>query len=144
MTHRPLHSVSKLYSAPRRFDLATMMAVTLAYALLFGAFRLAGIQATGVVLAAGFITCVGVSQAVLFRGKKPRLSSVLVGAVCLLGVYVVDIAIRDTLLAPDLAATLMWFAVLGAILGYFAGVAVGTVFLVSDVIRRASQRRTQE
>jgi len=138
------NSVSKLYSVPRRFDVAAIMAVQLAYALLFVALRLVQIQPIDFVKVAGFFTCVGVGQAVLFRGKRPRLSSVLLGVVYLVGIYVVHAISRDdSMLQLHYLALLVWLviAIAGAFCGYFAGVAVGTVFLVSAVMRRAIQRR---
>jgi uncharacterized membrane protein YczE len=97
-----------------------------------------------VVKVAGFFTCVAIAQALLFRGKKPRLSSVLVGVVYIVGHYVSDAMTRNpSLLEFHVFILLIWLfiAVAGAFCGYAAGIAVGSVFLLSDVIRKSIQRR---
>jgi membrane associated rhomboid family serine protease len=94
---------------------------------------------------AGFVTCVAIGQALLFGGKKPRLSSVLVGVICLLGIYLVYALTRDaSLFEFHHRVLLIWLsiAIAGAISGYFAGVAIGLVFLVSHVTKQ-SLRRTR-
>ena len=98
--------------------------------------------ATGEV--AGFVTCVGIGQALLFCGKKPRLSSVMVGVFYLLGIYLVDALTRDaSLFEFHYLVLTVWssIAIAGAISGYFAGVAIGMIFLVSDVTRKSFRRR---
>ena len=76
---------------PRRFGVGSLLAVTAAFAVLLGIVRwLAGIwlgetgsAETAAIMAwlIVFFAVVGVSQAVLFGGKKPRLASLLAGAV---------------------------------------------------------------
>ena len=129
------NSVAKLYAAPRRFNVATIMIVTIAYALLFSALRMTQSPPSVFVAVAGFITCVGIGQALLFRGERPRMSSVLVGVVCHVG-----IALFGTMASIgrpfNIVFTGIWPAVNGAIFGYLAGVAVGSVFLLSDMVRK--------
>lgn len=139
-----LHSIgSRVYGAPRRFDLATIFAVTSSYALLFGGLSLLFSEfgapgaypiVSGVI--GGFITIVGIGQAVLFGGTKPRQASFLVG-----GVLTVLICIGSWILSPRLYPApvilfMLGFAVVGGvILGYCAGGLVGGVFLFADLIR---------
>lgn len=135
----------RLHSVPRRFDLTTVLVVTLAYSLLFGGLRLLRLRPMAVGEVAGFVTCVAIGQALLFGGKKPRLSSVLVGVICLLGIYLVYALTRDaSLFEFHHRVLLIWLsiAIAGAISGYFAGVAIGLVFLVSHATKR-SLRRTR-
>lgn len=135
--------VSRVYSVPRRFDVATMLVVTLAYALLFGVLRSVRIQSLDVVKVAGFFTCVAIGQAMLFRGKRPRISSVMVGVVYIVAMYGVRAITRDaSLLEVHYFVLMIWLviAMAGAISGYFAGVAIGAVFLLSDVMRRSIRR----
>lgn len=136
------HFGFRLYSVPRRFDLATMMAVTLAYALLFGALRLMRIQPIDIAKVAGLFTCIAIGQAVLYRGKRPRLASVLIGIVYLVGIYLVHAATREAeMLQIQFFVLLIWLAIAmaGAICGYFSGIAVAAVFLVSDMLRKSIQ-----
>ncbi len=129
---------AKLYSVPRRFDLATIIVVTIAYALLFATLRLMRCQPIAFVVVAGFITCVGIGQALFFGGKRPRISSVLVGVVCLVGTCMVFALFRGwPRFDVRTAALALRSAIAGAFSGYTAGVIVGSVFLISDVMRKS-------
>ena len=75
----PPRAAPRLYSVPRRYDLATLFTVTLAYALLFGAMQRSGMPPNVAFDVAGFITLVGIGQALLFKGNAPRLASVVTG-----------------------------------------------------------------
>ena len=124
------------------------MVVTVAYALLFGALRLMKLPPAAIATAAGFVTSVAVGQALLFGGNRPRLSSLLVGVVYITGFYVYEAVTGSGSGAFDLRweVIVLWstVAAMGAFLGYIAGTAVGAIFLVSDVMRKAirwSRRR---
>ena len=126
----------KVYSAPRRFDLATIFVVTTAYSLLFAA--MSGLQFPPIasLLIAGFITFVGIGQALLFHGSKPRQASIVVGsAVYTLATLAFWLFFKPPF--PDgLIFVMVGYSVVGgAILGYFAGVLVGGVFLVAEALR---------
>ncbi len=127
----------KVYSTPRRFDLATMFVVTTAYALLFAAMAALQFTPTASILTAAFITLVGIGQSVLFGGLRPRTASIAVGTAsfCVL--------MGGSLL---FAGRMYFFAVVsgiiyGPVLGYIAGVMVGGVFLIADKLRRLLHRR---
>jgi|SRR5688572_2787923 len=129
----------KVYSAPRRFDLATVFIVTVAYSLLFGGMALFQFPPIVSLAVASFITFVGVSQAILFGGKKPRAASIIVGTV----IYGVSMLVYWIILGPRMypaselliAGTLLIIG--GGILGYLAGACVGAVFMLAEFIRRA-------
>src|SRR5262245_22810688 len=70
---------SKVYSVPRRFDLTTMFVILLVFAVLFAAMRALDAHPAAVGVFGLFIGWVGAAQALLFRGKNPRLASVLAG-----------------------------------------------------------------
>lgn len=124
-----------LYSAPRRFDLATILAVTSAYALLFaGLARLQSPPATTLIIA-GFITLVGVAQSVLFGGNRPRLASAVAGV----GMSVVPFLIAAAMGRPS-RISVGCQLIAGPLMGYLAGALVGSVFLVSDYLRRFIRR----
>lgn len=61
---------SRLYSAQRQFDLATILVATAAYALLFASLQLFRYPVGFAVFAAAFIAMIAFSQAFFFRGKK--------------------------------------------------------------------------
>ncbi|WP_234952801.1 hypothetical protein [Rhodopirellula baltica] len=76
---------SRLYSAQRQFDLATILVATAAYALLFASLQLIRYPAGFAVFAAAFIAMIAFSQAFFSREKdlvshqrwqeRPSLSS---------------------------------------------------------------------
>lgn len=91
---------AKVYSVPRRYDLATLMAVTLAYSLLFGVMRFLQAPPALIGVVSLFITLVGLGQALLFRGRHPRAASLVAGilawSACAVLMYVWDHPRRGT------------------------------------------------
>lgn len=131
-------SAQKIYSAPRRFDLSTILAVTAAYSV--GLAMLRGFDTPPPVMLyfAIFITIVGVAQAMLFGGNKPRLASVLTGIVIsFLGIlFVPHIGRFHSATVGDLIGFAFLVSIsLGPLFGYLAGGLVGGVFLVADKLR---------
>lgn len=135
---------SKIYSVPRRFDLATIFVVTAAYSLLLGTISGFGGHPLISLGVGGFITMVGLGQALLFGGQKPRLASVLVGTVC----YFLPIIIMTFVAGPSMPRGILpWMLLQGVVFapvfGYFAGVLVGGVFLVADLLRWMIKLRSE-
>jgi Flp pilus assembly pilin Flp len=131
----------KIYSAPRRFDLATIFVVTSAYSIFFALLSGFGADPWISIMLGGFITLVGIGQAILFGGKKPRAASIITGATVMI---VASIAwqLYDNRMRTDEFLIFLIFsqAISGVIAGYIAGVLVGGVFLVADAIRRKFTR----
>jgi hypothetical protein len=134
----------KPYSAPRRFDLATIFVVTTAYCLFFAAMSAMPLPGVASLIAAGFVTMVGLGQAFLYGGVKPRRASIMVGMVlCWISSAIPFIFIQPRAISIYgqnflLGVFLYIFAVgsiSGAILGYLSGTVVGGVFLISDRVR---------
>jgi hypothetical protein len=134
---------AKIYSVPRRFDLATIFVVTLAYSLLFGVMKAIGLPQSATAIIAAFIMLVGAAQALLFGGKQPRTASIVAGAV----LYLLAITAAWVATGPRLysVSQLLVPASLtiagGGILGYLSGVMIGGVFLVADKLRSRLSRR---
>jgi hypothetical protein len=127
----------KIYSAPRRFDLATIFVVTFAYSLLFAVLSGLGAPPALSVIFGVFITVVGIGQAVLYGGNNARVASVISGAI--IGVPIaLGLTIWASRTSPGALLILMTplGAALGALCGYLAGTLVGGVFLVADKLRR--------
>ena len=105
--------------------------MTAAYSIFLG--TLAALHAPPVLtlILAVFIASVAIGQALFFRGRKPRLASILVGAI------VSDVAIIIAMLheghfpISDVAPIIAFYTVSGSLFGYIAGVLVGTVFFAS-------------
>jgi hypothetical protein len=127
----------KLYSAPRRFDLFTIMIVTAAYALLLSSMSALRFPPIASVFVAAFITIVGVGQAVLFGGRQPRLASAVSGTVAYFVGWVCFALMEPSWgMGYMIIPGLLMSGILGSPLGYLAGVLVGGVFLVADVVRQ--------
>jgi hypothetical protein len=133
-------NTSDLYSAPRRFDLATIFVVTAAYSLLFGG--LSGLDNAfnfgplPLIVLGSLIAIVGLAQALCHGVLNPRGVSIVAGAAAYslfsLVLFVADP--RLFLYSPFVALVINGF-VGGAVLGYMAGVLVGGVFLAADALR---------
>ncbi len=123
----------KLYSAPRRFDLSTMLVVTSAYAVLFAGMKSLDFGNTAIVVVAGLITLVGAAQSVFDSWQNPRVVSVLAGVAYSAAITVLESG------GSRFPGYLVWAiianSIFGAFMGYFCGVLVGGVFLVSEFLR---------
>ncbi len=140
-------SAQKIYSAPRRFDLSTILAVTAAYSV--GLAMLRGFDTPPPVMLyfAIFITIVGVAQAMLFGGNKPRLASVLTGIVLsFLGMLLLPLvgSFHIGSFSEQIAFALLMSVFLGPLFGYLAGTLVGGVFLVADKLRNHLSRHNTD
>jgi hypothetical protein len=133
----------KIYSAPRRFDLATIFVVTSAYAALFAGMTALNFPPIASGAVAGFVTLVGLAQALLFRGRQPRLASVLVGtAIYSLAALAIWLASGQRRYPTALVLLAGTYSIIGgAILGYLSGALIGGVFLIADVLRGRFGRR---
>jgi hypothetical protein len=118
----------KQTGVPRRFGVGVMMVITTMYAVLF-----AVLQSTPVgvfVSVALFFTIIGVSQAVLFKGRNPRLASILTGMVLglLLALIIAVVEIRSVPLEVIVIIPFVYGG-LGALAGYVVGWLIAAVFL---------------
>jgi hypothetical protein len=131
----------KIYSAPRRFDLATIFVVTSAYSLFFAILSGFGADPWVSIVLGGFITLVGIGQALLFGGGKPRAASIITGVAVMVTASIAWQIYDNRMRSDEFLIFLLFSQTLsGAIAGYLAGVLVGGVFLVADVIRRTFVR----
>ncbi|MGN6543730.1 MAG: hypothetical protein ACTHK7_01680 [Aureliella sp.] len=124
--------LDKIYSVPRRFDLATLFVVSTAFAMLFT--LLGYLRCSSLVKLAwcGYFSGVGTAQAVLYNGRAPRLASVLAGG--LFSVFFAPPLSRSPDLSGVFCAGIGLF-IAGVPSGYIAGTLIGGVFLVADKLR---------
>lgn len=126
----------KIYSAPRRFDLATMFVLMIVYSCLLGLFVGIGLPDVVTISTLGFLTIVGLAQPVLFDGKSPRLASVVVGGLSLPMIFTLATLVYSPKASMGSLAAGICSIPLGLCLGYVAGALVGGVFLVAQWVRR--------
>ena len=129
---------SELYSAPRRFDLATIFVVTAAYSLLFGAMSALNYYGPITQVAVGLlITVVAAAQAFYKDVANPRGVSIVAGSITLTVILaILGISVPHFFLEPLFLVIVFYGLIGGAISGYLAGVLVGGVFLVADALRK--------
>ncbi len=127
------------------------MAMSMAYALLFGGLRLLDAPPRGFLLISVFVTWVGLAQAALYGGKRPRLASLWAGGVVGLGtsvLFMINNLRREPMVLRD-PTVLLFLALLGfpywitlwIFLAYVAGAFVAGVLLIADNIRLRFQRQ---
>lgn len=130
-----------IYSVPKRFDLASMFSISVAFAMLFSIMRALDSSPLLIAIFGIYFAAVGIAQAVLFNGDKPREASVIAGGIlgCL---SVIVIAMSEG--APLGAAISMTIcsAVWAPVAGYLAGTINGGIWLITDYLRQWLERRS--
>ncbi|HEX3601610.1 MAG TPA: hypothetical protein VHU84_15770 [Lacipirellulaceae bacterium] len=132
---------SDLYSAPRRFDLATIFVVTAAYSLLLGA--LSGMSAPPLVkvVITALITIIAVAQAFFLKVANPRGVSIITGAIAYTAISILIWVNYHNIFINSFFFVVIVNGVLGGgIIGYLFGTLVGGVFLVADKLRAKMER----
>ena len=128
------------YGAQRVFDLFTLMAITLAFGLLFGLLKALGAIPEVFFSVTAFVTFVAIGQMLLFGGNSPRLAS-LAGGPIALALTIVCLSIwYGRLEIVQIVCSLP----LGVPGGYLAGGMVAGVFLIADMLRDKFTRSKDE
>jgi hypothetical protein len=130
-------ATSELYSAPRRFDLATIFVVTAAYSLLFGFMTALDASPGMKIVLGGVVTIVAAAQALFLKVANPRGVSIVTGAAAYtLFSWIAWFIDPHTFFFSSLFyVTFINGLIGGSMMGYLAGVLVGGVFLVADALR---------
>jgi len=127
----------KVYSAPRRFDLATIFVVIIFYSCLLGLLVGFGVPDEITLSILGFLTIVAVAQPVMFGGRNPRLASVVVGGLAWPVVFTLTTFMTNSRVP---ASAILYGGLcsipMGLLFGYLAGATVGGVFLIAEFVRR--------
>ena len=142
MAGGPPEKLKTIYSVPRRFDLSTIFVVTLAYSLLFGAMSAMSFPPAASISIGGFITLIAASQALLFRGKRPRTASLIVGSLIFVGAALAMWIAGGQRIYPPAAFVITsgYTVATGMMLGYLSGTIVGGIFLIADKCRKRFSR----
>ncbi len=129
------------YGAPRVFDLFTLLAITLAFALLLASLRLIepllldDLETVAITLGM-FVTGIALFQMALWGGKKPRLASLVAGPILWLLIFVaLNLSRLENLLSPAYLLLGVFTAIFGIPAGYLGGAMVAGVFLLADFFR---------
>lgn len=138
----PSHT-SDLYTAPRRFDLATIFVVTAACSLVLGGLTVMGWPPIVKVVVSILAAAIAVTQAMFKTTANPRGVSVVTGAaVSTLIIWVAYAAGAYRVLRTPLPVATLFFGLIGgSISGYLVGTCVGGVFLVADMVRGKFEQR---
>ena len=122
------------YKVPRRFDLATVFAVTFAYAAFLGVMNAAGVPGmiTGFII--GGLTLVGMIQ-MLVSPKMARFAAIACGWFAFAVAY--GFVRTPSGYVAEWGSIVCSTLILGGLVGYCAGTVVAGVFLVADYLRRA-------
>ena len=128
-------STAEPVGIPRRFSVGVMMLFVIMYAVLFATLTSLGVPPAWFLFITVFITGVGVSQAVLFGGRRPRDASLLAGIYMwmLITLAAVPWLSWEGTSGSDVAE-IVAFSMLGSIVagppcGYCAGALVAGIFL---------------
>jgi hypothetical protein len=135
---------SKTYGAPRVFDLFTLLAITLAFALLFALIGVLApaleISAMAVTVAIGvFVSLIGLSQMWLFESNNPRVASLISGPFALAVVTWLPIS-RASGSYDAVVGSICFGLFIGPIAGYLGGAVVAGVFLLADKFRTTTMK----
>lgn len=130
---------TEAYGAPRVFDLFTLLAITLAFALLFA---LLGLLAPAMdasasdltLVISSFVTLIGVSQMWMFGSKNPRMASLVAGPFALMIVMGIPM-FRYNNWELAFFSALCFSIFFGSFAGYLGGAVVAGVFLLADKFR---------
>jgi hypothetical protein len=127
---------------PRQFGIGILLVITTMFAVLFAMLQGLGAPPLAFAGIAVFFGAVGLGQMLLFKGKRPRRASVIVGACflpcLLLGTIVIEM-FEERRVVPDFFTGLLLFLIwspVGALFGYLAGLLIAGVFLVIDMLKK--------
>lgn len=131
---REEYPAEKVYSVPRRFDLATLLTVSLAYSLLFALLKSLGAPWGVYLFIGGLTVVVGCAQAMTDHSAQVRRASIIAGGVyCGLAGGLVALLFNGV---EMMVPALFFAAIPGLGLGYLAGALDGGLFLIADIVRR--------
>lgn len=137
--------VDKIYSVPRRFDLATVLIVSIGYSMLFGLFSNVGAHWLVYVLFVGLTVVVAVAQAVVQKPSLVRSASIIAGTIyCMAWATIALVDFAGFGIRGGTVAILCGCFPVAMLFAYIAGVVDGGVFLIADVLRRKWGRTNEE
>jgi hypothetical protein len=136
-------SGNQVFAAPRRFDLFTIFVITIAFSILFAGMRLLPLPPVASAIVGGYFALIGLGQAFLFRGNRPRTASVLVGMLyyALVTYILWQLGGPRSYATSDIVVTGIFMLIFGAVLGFVAGALVGSVFMLADGLRSVTRQR---
>lgn len=124
---------------PRRFGIGTGLVVMTIYAVLFSVLGSLRARTSTVVFFAVFLAAILAGQTLLFRGKRPRLGSIIAGVPAWIGLGALERwEMYQSLgggVSVDLSGMLFATVILGTLSSYVFGWLVASVFLFMDRIR---------
>jgi hypothetical protein len=134
-----LQSPQKPVGVPRRFSVGTMMILATAVILLFAVLKTLDTPPAVFAVVTLYVAGIAASQSLLFKGRRPRLASVVSG-MSMIALFVVIVAVMEFRSYPRsfdagaivgfLFAMVIFPVVFGGPLSYVVGCFVASIFLV--------------
>jgi hypothetical protein len=118
------------YGVPRQFGLGTMLLIPTMYAILFAILHASRASPSDYIFVGLFFFAIGLGQMFLFKGRRPRRASVIVGPFITVPLWIIGNPANTYTLFNVFFGTIM-----GLIYGYVAGVLIAGVFLLAEKIQ---------
>ena len=126
----------RIYCAPRRFDILTILCVSSVYAIAFAILTGAKVPMPLALMLTLFVTFIGLAQAILWKGERPRLASILIGILFFVAACILMLPATQYVNDPyEIFFFVMVSPFVGSIVGYVFGAAIGGLFLAIEGIR---------
>ena len=133
-TKPPVQEPQRVYSAPRRFGIATMLWVATACGVLIWVLQLFDTPPPVIIAISIFLAVVAGMQAVF--QESPRWASIITGEICVVGCfgYFFVVAMLDSRGGPDACVLCSLPVVMGfgLVAGYCGGAVVAGFFMVME------------
>ena len=136
-SYRERMSARRIYKASAQFDIISLLVMTLAYALMFGFFRVFGFDAAVTSYCMAFFAFIGIVQMCVSE-ERARIAGVLSGIVFQIGFFVFINLLHGYRI--DFLEILVVSVIHGCAVGYFGAVLVASVFLVSAKLKNVINR----
>ena len=144
--HDNLSTNTSVAGVPRRFAIGSLVVIVTVFAVLFRILTLFDTPAEVAGLIALFFSGIGLGQAFLLRGQRPRAASCLGGALLapaiMLAVFGGSFVVPglahlrpntlDSVVLLRLMSGMFYLSLFGSVLGYFFGCIAAGAFLVTD------------
>jgi hypothetical protein len=128
------HPRPKPAGMPRRFSIGTLMILIALFGILFAILKICNSPPFLFAIIGIYFVVIGASQAVLFKGKKPRTASIIVGGTfafviyIIMSIWITHVPVAQLKTLKDVIIVIF----LGCFFGYISGCLFASIFLVRE------------